>query len=225
MSIVPQLRAAISEADMDEAMRLIERWTDENGFEQLVGEVLRPMLDGFGELFGDGEECSLVQSYVASKVAESAFELSERAGKSKPPGRSLGTVILGNIEDDCHPLGRRIVASFLQTHGWDVCDLGIDVEPEAFVDKAVELGARVIGVSAMTFTTAEGLRRVREVIDGRGLRQQIRLAVGGAAFRRHPELAAQVGADGTAPDASAAHDLFARLWNETVQQGGAPDEQ
>jgi methylmalonyl-CoA mutase cobalamin-binding domain/chain len=134
-------------------------------------------------------------------------------------GSLKGPVILGNIEDDCHPLGRKIVASFLRLNGWDVRDLGIDVEAEALVDEAERVGAKVIGVSAMLFTTANNIRKVRQEIDRRGLTGKIMLAVGGTVFQLRPELVEEVGGDGSAPNAFAAVGLFERLLKQ-AEEGG-----
>jgi methylmalonyl-CoA mutase cobalamin-binding domain/chain len=216
------LQTAVHDADVDEAIRLIEEYVAENGVEHLLRDVLGPMLDSIGKL-AQKNEVSLAQSYVAAKVAEGAMAMAERAEPGKISQGVKGPVVLGNIEDDCHALGRKIVASLLRADGWKVIDLGIDVEAEEFVDKAVEVGARVIGVSALTVTTAEGIRRVREEIDRRGLTKTVKLAAGGAAIRRRPELVEQIGADGTAYDASEAPALFERLWNEANLEE-TPDE-
>ena len=129
-----------------------------------------------------------------------------------------GPVVIGNIEEDFHALGRRMVGTFLRAEGWIVHDLGNDVPATEFVDKALEVGARVIGVSAMMMTTARNVRKVRDEIDNRGLTGRIQLAVGGAVFRVCPGLAEEVGGDGTAPDALGAAGLFDRLWEESVRK-------
>jgi len=127
-----------------------------------------------------------------------------------------GTVVIGNIEEDFHALGRRMVGTFLRAEGWIVHDLGNDVPAKEFVDKALEVGARVIGVSAMMMTTALNIRRVRQEIDSRGLTGRIQLAVGGAVFCVSPGLVDEVGGDGTAANALAASGLFDRLWRESI---------
>ena len=141
---------------------------------------------------------SLAQAYIAGKVAEDCLIalVAERHDGHAALNRR-GPVVLGNIEDDYHALGRRMVGTFLEADGWDVRDLGNDVPPADFVDRALEAGAKVIGVSAMMYSTAENIRGVREEIDTRGLTGRIQLAVGGAVFVLRPELVAEVGADGT----------------------------
>jgi methanogenic corrinoid protein MtbC1 len=120
-------------------------------------------------------------------------------------------VVIGNIEDDFHSLGRRIVAVYLRAAGWEVHDLGNDVVAEQFIEKAEAVGAVVIGVSAMMQTTALNIRKLRSLIDSRGIAGRLKLAVGGAVFGWRPELVAEVGGDATAQNASGADALFKRL--------------
>lgn len=110
-----------------------------------------------------------------------------------------------------------MVGAFLRARGWTVHDLGNDVPAATFVDKAVEAGARVIGVSAMMLTTARNIKAVREEIDRRGLTGRIQLAVGGAVFRVTAGLAEEIGADGSAANALAAVELAGRLWERSVE--------
>ena len=210
------LEKAIMQADLLTGKRLVSAIAVENGYESLVFDVLEPILATLGKRL-QRQEASLAQSYVASLVVEEALRLhqsfrSPRNLPGSPEPVRKGPVVLANIEGDCHPLGRKIVSAFLNIGNWNVCDLGIDVEASRIVDKAVEIGARVIGVSAMIFTTAESIRKVRQEINARGLEGRVMLAVGGAVFRLRPELAGQVGGDGTAPSAFSAAALFDELW-------------
>ncbi|MFA6560708.1 MAG: cobalamin-dependent protein [Verrucomicrobiia bacterium] len=187
---------------------------------RVLAEVLDPALVRVGQLW-EQEQASLAQTFVAAKIAEDVLLrcLPEAGEASSHPPK--GRVVIGNIEDDFHSLGRRIVASFLQAAGWEVHDLGNDVVAELFVDKAIEINAAVVGASAMTHTTALNIRKLRTVIDARGLAGQIKLAVGGAVFNWRPDLVAEVGGDGTAHNAAAADALCARLQAETVRNAGS----
>lgn len=178
--------------------------------DSVIIDILDPALVHLGELWAQ-ESASLAQTYVAAKIAEDILLrcLPDPASSSLAPRK--GRVIIGNIEDDFHSLGRRIVGLFLTATGWDVHDLGNDVTAEQFVDAALEFGATVIGASAMMQTTALNISRLRALIDERGLSGRIKLAVGGAVFNWRPELAAQVGADGTAHNAAEADAVFSRL--------------
>ena len=92
-------------------------------------------------------------------------------------------------------------------------DLGNDVTAEQFVDCAIENDADIIAVSAMMFTTAKNILKVRDEINLRDNNRKIKLAVGGAVFKLRPELVAEVGGDGTAGNAIEAPALFESLVN------------
>ena len=213
MDVCKSLVSKILDADRAGAFSLLESWAREHGYDQLIVDVLEPVLNEIGDLWAASVGISLAQAYVAAKVAEDIIEkiAADRAPTAKTADLR-GPVVIGNIEDDYHALGRRMVATFLKTDGWDVCDMGNDVPAGEFVDKAVEIGAKVIGVSAMMRTTAANVSAVREEIDRRGLTGRIQLAVGGAVFILRPQLMNEVGGDGTARNALAAPALFAELW-------------
>ncbi len=204
---------------------MVDAWAVGRSFTQVVPELLSPTLESFGTLWSQGHGgVSLATGYVAAKVAEDI--LSRLLQESNPDGSpilpSKGPVILGNVEDDFHPLGRNMVVAFLRAAGWDVRDLGVDVPPAQFVDQAEETGARVIGASAMMHTTAKNVARIREEIDRRGLTGKVQLAVGGAVFKLRPELVADLGGDGTAASALEAPALFERLWQRSLNLDPSP---
>ena len=150
---------------------------------------------------------------VAAKIAKDI--LTRCMPETLPTEQSKGCIIIGNIEDDFHSLDRRIIASFLHAAGWEVYDLGNDVPAEDFIDEALRRGARVIGASAMMQTTALNIRKIRTLLDERGLSSQIKLAVGGSVFNWRPELVDEVGGDGTASTAAETDAFFTRLQNLT----------
>jgi methanogenic corrinoid protein MtbC1 len=219
MDIQQLLIERIRLGDRAGANALLDAWASEHGYDHLLAEVLDPTLMRIGEEWRSSGTFTLAQVYVAAKVTEDV--LSKIAARRISPSENRppkGPVVIGNIEEDFHSLGRRMVGTFLRTDGWIVHDLGNDVPAALFVDTAREAGARVIGVSAMMMTTARNIKRVRDEIDRRGLTGRIQLAVGGAVFRVCPGLAEEVGGDGTVPDALGAAGLFDRLWEESVRK-------
>jgi methanogenic corrinoid protein MtbC1 len=207
------LLIAIERADRAGANAVVQAWAEGRDFRQVVPELLAPVLETFGQIWATGHGgVSLATGYVASKVAEDV--LTRLLQEAKDSGSALpvkGPVVLGNVEDDFHPLGRKMVAAFLRTDGWDVRDLGVDVSAAQFVDAAEASGARVIGASAMMYTTAKNVAKIRQEIDRRGLTGKLQLAVGGAVFKLRPELVADFGGDGTAASAVEASTLFEAL--------------
>ena len=203
-----QLIAHILEGERDAAIALLEAWARRFDWRRTIEEVLEPTLEEIGRRWAV-ERISLAAGYLAGKIAEEvllkALEANEAVAETKGP------VVLGNIEDDYHSLGRKLVGIFLRTAGWRVIDLGNDVLAEDFVDAAVANKAPIIGVSAMMLTTAENIRKIRSELDRRGLSGAIALAVGGAVFKIRPELMAEVGGDGTVASAVDAPRLMERL--------------
>jgi methanogenic corrinoid protein MtbC1 len=207
------------QADRAGANELLDGWAAENGYERLLPDILDPVLIQIGEAWRTPGSVTLAQAYVAAKVAEDVMgKIAARSKQSLGAQPQKGPVVIGNIEEDFHALGRKMVGTFLRTEGWMVHDLGNDVLAEGFVDKALEVGARVIGVSAMMMTTAGNIKKVRALIDDRGLTGRIQLAIGGAVFRICPGLVEEIGGDGTALDALGAAGLFDRLWEDSVRK-------
>jgi methanogenic corrinoid protein MtbC1 len=208
-----QLLDAMINADRPGAAALIANAIAEGlAPERVIVEVLDPSLVRLGALWGR-ESVSLAQTFVAAKIAEDVLMRCLPSG-GETTAAQPGVVVIGNIEDDFHSLGRRIVAAFLRAAGWQVHDLGNDVLAEQFVDKAIEVGAVVVGASAMMQTTALNIRKLRDTIDARGLKGRLKLAVGGAVFGWRPELVAEVGGDGTAENAAGVDALLRRLQTE-----------
>ncbi len=219
MDIKLLLMDKIREADRPGANELLDSWIKENGYENVLMEVLDPVLVLIGEEWRSTESFTLAQAYVAAKIAEDVmYKIAENKESISKIKTFKGEAVIGNIEEDFHSLGRKMVATFLRTEGWTVHDLGNDVIAKDFVDKAVETGARVIGVSAMMMTNARNILKVRHEIDARGLSGRIKLAVGGAIFRVCPTLASEVGADGTAPHALGAAKLFDELMEKSLKE-------
>ncbi len=211
------LVALIKQADRAGANALLDAWAARHGYEEVFKLLLEPALIGIGESI-TGEKHTLTQAYVAAKVAEDMLTRAvNQPGANAYAEPEKGPVVLGNAEGDFHALGRRMVATMLRSKGWLVHDLGNDVPPEEFVDQALATGARVIGVSAMTMTTAQGIRALRQELDTRGLTGRMQLAVGGAVFLVMPGLVEEVGGDGTASNMFAAPGLFERLWQASLQ--------
>jgi 5-methyltetrahydrofolate--homocysteine methyltransferase len=115
--------------------------------------------------------------------------------------QSSGTVAIGTVQGDLHDIGKNLVAMMLKGSGFDVVDLGTDVPPERFID-AIRAGADVVAMSALLTTTMTSMKDVVEAITLAGLRDQVRIIVGGAPITA--KYAAVIGADGYAPDASKA---------------------
>ena len=216
-----QLLGFMLGADRTAANALIDAWADEHSYTQAISDLLEPALAALGVLWTDSDEVNLAQGYMSAKIAEDIMTKAfvERSPETAPQ-QLKGPIVIGNIEDDFHALGRNLIVVSLRAGGWDVIDMGNDVLAEDFVDRAVECGAKVIGASAMMYTTAVNIKKLRAEIDRRGLSDGIQLAVGGAIFLLRPELVEEVGGDGTAPNAMAVPALMEQLWGKALAAEG-----
>jgi len=113
-----------------------------------------------------------------------------------------GRVVLGTGKGDIHELGDSLVGTLLSANGFEVHDLGVDVPFAKFAEKAREVNADIVGVSALLTTTLTGQQSVIEALDDLGLRPRVKVIVGGAPVTR--EWAEKIGADGYSGDALAA---------------------
>jgi 5-methyltetrahydrofolate--homocysteine methyltransferase len=116
--------------------------------------------------------------------------------------KSAGTVIIGAVKGDLHDIGKNLVAVMLEGAGFDVIDLGTDVEPQKFVEAVRKNSAAVVGLSALLTTTMEKMKFTIETLKKEGLRDDVKVIVGGAPVTE--DYAQQIGADGYAPDAVSA---------------------
>jgi corrinoid protein of di/trimethylamine methyltransferase len=121
----------------------------------------------------------------------------------------LGKVVIGTVEGDIHDLGKTLVATMLSAGGFQVYDLGVDVPIQKFVEKAREVGADIVGLSALITTTMGRQKDVIEALDDVGLRPQVKVMVGGAPVTR--QWAAEIGAEGYSEDAVGAVNVAKQL--------------
>lgn len=112
----------------------------------------------------------------------------------------VGKVVIGTVKGDLHDIGKNLVAMMLKGVGFEVTDLGVDVEPATFIEKAEEVGANVICMSALLTTTMPSMQAVIDELNSRGLRDKYIVMVGGAPVNQ--SFADQIGADYYTPDAA-----------------------
>lgn len=117
----------------------------------------------------------------------------------------VGKIIIGTIKGDLHDIGKNLVAMMMKGVGFEVIDLGVDVEPDTFIAKAEEVGADVICISALLTTTMPGMQATIDALKERGLRDKYIVMVGGAPVNQ--SFADQIGADYYTPDAATAAEV------------------
>lgn len=111
-------------------------------------------------------------------------------------------VVIGVVQGDTHDIGKNLVKIMLEASGYEVYDLGRNVPLKDFVEKALEVGSRIIGMSTLMTTTMDGMQAVIEDLKKRGIRDEFLVVVGGGPIS--PAFAKNIGADLYAPDANSA---------------------
>lgn len=121
----------------------------------------------------------------------------------------IGTVLIGTVKGDLHDIGKNLVAMMLEGAGFEIIDLGTDVSPQDFAAETRKHKPDFIGMSALLTTTMPEMRNTIEALEDLGIRDEVRIIVGGAPITE--DFATEIGADGFAADASRAVSLARRL--------------
>jgi 5-methyltetrahydrofolate--homocysteine methyltransferase len=111
----------------------------------------------------------------------------------------VGKYLIGTVKDDMHDIGKTIVIMFLQAHGWEVCDLGVDVPPEKFCDEVKKGDFDILGLSALLTITMPNMEKTISALKNAGLRDKVKVMVGGVSLNQ--DYADQIGADAYGKDA------------------------
>ncbi|MFN2125860.1 MAG: corrinoid protein [Candidatus Promineifilaceae bacterium] len=173
---------------------------------QAINEGFVPGVDYVGNLFSCGDVFlpDLVMAGEAMKAAVSVLE--PEMIKQGTERKMLGTVVIGTIEGDIHDIGKMLVGTMLSASGFKVIDLGVDVPAITLVEKAREESIHdqgvIIGISSLLTTTMVRQRDVIEALEDMGLRDSIKVMVGGAPVTR--DWVEEIGADGFSEDATGA---------------------
>jgi trimethylamine corrinoid protein len=208
--LFPKMSEAIVAGDRAAATALAEDAVREDlDLLEVIEQGYVPGIQKVGDLWEQGEYFlpELISSAEAMKAAMAVLdpELKRRSLSSRMGGR----VVIGTVEGDIHDIGKNLVASMLQAGGFEVYDLGADVKLERFIEKAEEVGAGMICLSALLTTTMTNQRRLLGLLKDRGLRDKYKVLVGGAPASR--KWAEEIGADGYAENAVAAVKLAKSL--------------
>jgi methanogenic corrinoid protein MtbC1 len=167
---------------------------------ELLFEAMIPALEEVGRRFETGE-VFLPEMLIAARAMQAVMDLIRplivQAGVEK-----IGTVVIGTVAGDIHDVGKKLVIVMLEGAGFEVIDLGINVPGDTFVEAIRQHRPDVVGMSAFLTTTLPELARNIELIEAAGLRDRVKILIGGAPVTQLT--VEQAGADGFAPDASAA---------------------
>ena len=176
---------------------------------EIIEKGLAPGIEVVGEKFSCGEYF-LPHLVMAGNTMKAALTWLEPALKASGMTReTLGTVVLGTVAGDIHEIGKSLVGTMLTASGFVVHDLGVDVPVGKFITAVRETGAGLLGLSALLTTTMGVQRKVIEELTEAGLRDRVKVMVGGAPVSG--QWAQEIGADGYAEDAAGAVALARQL--------------
>jgi 5-methyltetrahydrofolate--homocysteine methyltransferase len=174
---------------------------------EILDQALTPAMDIVGEEYERGDRYvpeMLISAEAMKGAMKTLRPLLAEAGV-EPRGR----VVIGTVEGDLHDIGKDLVVMMLEGAGFEVSDLGVEVSSESFVEAVRETHPNILAMSALLTTTMTYMPTVVDAVKNAGLRDGVRVIVGGAPVTQ--AFADQIGADGYAPDAASAVKLAVSL--------------
>jgi len=165
-----------------------------------------------GGRFGRGE-IYVAEMLLSARAMQHALEIVEPL-LADSAGVGRGTVVIGTVKGDVHNIGKNIVSIMLKGSGFTVHDLGVDVPAERFVAAVEEHKPDIVGMSALLTVTMPAMKTVIEALEAAGLRDRVKVLVGGAPVTE--EFAQSIGADGYGRDAGAAADRAKEMADASV---------
>jgi corrinoid protein of di/trimethylamine methyltransferase len=207
--LLSKLTQAVIDGEPEDAADLAQQAL-EQGLDPLtcINEGLTPGIDRVGELFASGEYY-LPDLIIGGEAMKEALAILEPALSGAQEREVLGRVVLGTVEGDLHEIGKTLVGTMLTANGFQVTDIGIDKPAADFVAAVKETNATIVGASALLTTTMPAQEKIIEALVETGLRDQVKVMVGGAPVTQ--SWAQKIGADGYAEDAIGAVALAKKL--------------
>ena len=208
--IFEQLKQSIVDQDEDAVLAAVNKaLADGVDPKTIIDKGLLPGLNVIGEQF-ENEDIFLPELMQAALAFQAAMAILEpKIKEAGGDGQKKGKIVLGTVKGDLHSIGKNILKLLFETSGFEVHDLGIDVDLFKFIDKAGEVNADIIAISALLTTTLIGQRDVIDALKDQGTRDKYKVIVGGGATTK--EWADTIGADGWAGTAYEAVNLANRL--------------
>ncbi len=204
---VETVRKAIIEGRHREIEQLVQKAVEDGvDLHRLIQEGMIQAMDVVGRKFADGI-IFVPEMLVSAVTMKKGLELVKPFLKGD--GKSSGRVVMATVRGDLHDIGKNLVIMMLEGAGFQVTDLGVDTDVESLVQKVRELNPHILGLSALLTTTMPEMARVIQALEEVGLRDKVKVMVGGAPVDQ--KFATQIGADGYGKDAAEAVELARRL--------------
>ena len=204
--ILEKMKGSLLDLDMDATIENVNSIIRSDGTVsvQETIDAISEALQVVGKRFQDGD-WFLTELVYSGEIAKAAMELLSpllAVGTSQ----QLGAIAVGTVAGDLHDLGKNIFINFARSAGFEVIDLGVDVSKEKFVSAVKDHSPLALGMSCLLTVTAAEIGKVIEELINQGLREKIKVIIGGACLTE--EFATDVGADAFAPDAVTGTDII-----------------
>ena len=204
MSVVDDLldgiRRSIVDMDDQQAVELTRKALEIHPAATILNRALIPAMETVGNEYEQGKKF-IPEMLLAAEAMTAALELLKPA-LARSDVKKVGKVVMGTVEGDVHDIGQRMVCIMLEGAGFEVHSLGADVPADDFIQAVKTGNPDIVGMSALLTTTAPRMKGVIDALQKQGLRDRVKVMVGGAVLNQR--LADEYGADGYAPDAAAA---------------------
>jgi 5-methyltetrahydrofolate--homocysteine methyltransferase len=208
--ILNSIKESLINLDLDRTIDFVKK-AIEYGVKPL--DIINSMADGMkvvGDMYERGDYF-VADLIVASEIFKEVMNILEpliMREKLKPIGR----VVIGTVEGDIHDIGKNLVATMLRANGFEVIDLGVDVSPQKFVEAVKQYKPDIVGMSALLTSTMVNMKKVIEALVKEGLRDKVKVIVGGAPLTE--KFAKEIGADAYGENAVIAVDICRKLVEE-----------
>ena len=200
--LLEELKEFVVEMEDDDIIETAKEYV-EGGYD--VNEGVDALVDGMtevGQLFAE-EEYYVTDVLISADAMNNAMEVFEPLlMDQKKEGSSLGKIVISTVKGDTHDIGKNLVATMLEVGGFEIIDLGRDTPSQEIIDKAVEVDADIIALSALMTTTMTEMKNLIDLLKDQGLRDRFKVMIGGGAVTA--SYADEIGADAYSKDANEA---------------------
>lgn len=207
----PPLQYAIIKGLKENSAKLAGELLNKSAPLDIINEQIIPALDVCGKGFENGT-LFLPQLLMSAEASKAAFDVIKSRIPTKKSDESAKTVIVATVKNDIHDIGKNIVRVLLENYGFDVIDLGKDVEPELIVEAAIDRHASLVGLSALMTTTVPSMEATIKLL--RKKAPHVKVMVGGAVLNQ--EYADMIGADFYGKDAMESVRYAEKIFSQTV---------
>jgi 5-methyltetrahydrofolate--homocysteine methyltransferase len=208
MEILQQISESLQRGEREQVAELTKQAIDTGlSATEILNDGLMAGMDVVGKRFG-AHEIFLPELLIAARAMNAGIDLLKPLflGGEMP---TQGKVVIGTVKGDLHDIGKNLVGIMLKGAGFEVIDVGNDVPASVFVDAAESENASVVGLSALLTTTMTGMKEVVDLVKARGLRDKVKIIVGGAPLSK--AFADEIGADAYGYDAGNAVEIVREL--------------